>query len=133
MSRFKVEHLKPTGTIEHTMTGIVLAPDVDPHPVVLVLRHTGKANERFHKQFKNAQTRGKTDSRTLASIFARTVVADWKHVYDDSGKPVTFSPNDAESLFEELIDADREPDLIEAFNKASDLNRFAGRDELGKG
>lgn len=132
MARFKLDHLEPTGTIEHTMTGIVLCPSVDPHPVVLILKHAGKANERYHKALKNAQARGKTDELALVAIFSKTVCEGWRHVYDDSGKLVAFSPEEAEQLFTDLIEAKRHDAIAEALVKASDPNVFTNRDDLGK-
>lgn len=134
MARFKLDHLKPNGTIEHTMIGIVCHPAADAHPVVLVLQHAGEANDKYHRQLKNAQLRGAADSATIAGVFARTVVVDWKHVYDEQGNPVPFSAKDAEEFFSDLIEAGRESDVAFALAKAGDPNRFtAERVEVGKG
>lgn len=133
MARFKLDHLKPVGTIEHTMTGIVCSPDTDAHPVVLVLQHAGEANDKYQRQLKNATLRGEADASTIAGIFARTVVVDWKHVYDPEGKPVPFTAKDAEEFFDDLIDIGREADVALALAKAGDPNRFtASRVDVGK-
>lgn len=132
MARFKTAHLAPEGTIRHTMDGIVLAPHIDPKPVVLILKHAGKSNERFRKALTNAQAKGKTDEASTIELFARTVIDGWEHVYDDQGKPVVFSPEECIDLFNSLVDANRHEAVIAAMNKASDPNPFAAKDELGK-
>jgi hypothetical protein len=133
MTRFKVDHLEPTGTIEHTMRGIVLAPSVDPHAVVLILKHAGKANERYQKALKNALARGQLDERATIKIFAATVCEGWKHVYDAEGKPVPYSPEDLEQLLGDLLDKNRHDAVSAAIDRASDPHPFTARDDLGKG
>lgn len=132
MARFKLDHLKPAGTIEHTMLGVPpLAPDVDPHPIVLVLQHAGKSNDKYRREMKNADARG-AETPERAAIFARTVVVGWKHVYDGEGKPVAFSPEEASELFGQLLDLGYEADVTEAFVKAHETKRFAARSDVGK-
>lgn len=132
MARFKLDHLKPAGTIEHVMTGVPpLAPDVDPNPIALQLQHAGKGNDKYRREMKNADARG-ADSHERAGIFARTVVTGWKHVYDAEGKPVAFSPEEAGDLFGQLIDLGYESDVLEALLKAHETKRFAGHADVGK-
>lgn len=129
---FKTAHLAPEGTIRHTMEGIVLAPHIDPKPVVLILKHAGKSNERFRKALENARAKGKTDEASMIEIFARTVIEGWEHVYNDQDKPVPYSPEECIDLFNSLVDANRHSSVIAAMEKAGDPNPFASKDALGK-
>ncbi len=120
-------HLTPAGTADYALSEVHI-PRGNPNPVVLVVKPAGEANDRLRNaEIKAPAVTGKEALRQRASLFAKHVIAGWKHVLDKDGKPIAYTADGGEELLHRLIDAKRGEDLVVPFMVfARNPNHFTG-------
>jgi hypothetical protein len=139
--------LKPSGTVWYTVSNVCL--DGGVHPLRLLMKYAGKGNPGYWSaalkilnENRNQPSRKITDARINekfeqdAQLFAKHVVVEWEHAYEN-GKTLPCTPENVLKVLRAI--AEYLPDtflLITDHARDSDNYRDAGVTagvDLGKG
>lgn len=106
-----LDKLTPTRRVAFTLTDIV-AEQGDGKSVVLLLEHAGDRNAGWRNAVDRLAVRGASTGsvdgedwiRERIPAFARYVVKDWQHAFDETGKAEPYTAERGEKLLTELVD-----------------------------
>ncbi len=128
-------HLEPVGTFEYTLSRVNI-PRTNPDPVVLLLKHTGMANERYQGELKSLNLKGKPTDKQYIALFAKHGIAGWKNVKKGDA-PVPYTTEGGAELLAKLLEIKRGDIVMGARIAAADADNFetpvADAGDLGNG
>ena len=105
-----------------------------PEDRKLCVRRAGGANKKYLrtaqsaiKPFKRQLDRGTMDpeeiNRLMREVYAKTIVADWSGINDETGTPVPCTPENVKAFFDAF------PEIFaDVMDSASDLATYAERE-----